>query len=64
MLELIIERWTNANGTTAFLWSAWDGGRRVAMGPGGYPDGEACEAEALAFCQRELGRRPDRVTRL
>ena len=64
MLEVVIERWTDAKGATGFLWSVWDQGRRLTMGPRSHPAAAVCEAEARAFCQSELGRQPDRVTRL
>ena len=63
MVEIVIERWTNPDRSVDFRWSAWRHGRRVRMG-GAHPTAEGSEAEARRFCLRELGREPDRVTRL
>lgn len=63
MIEIIIERWTQRDGRTDFMWSLWQGGKRAAIGQ---PTDSAEEAEALALdaCRRVLGRDPDRITRL
>lgn len=63
MLEVMIEQWRNADGTTDFLWSAWQNGQRVQMG-GPRDSADAAEREAVAWCLRGLGARPDEVTRL
>lgn len=63
MHEIIIERWNNRDGTQDHMWSLWHDGRRLEMG-GPHQTAAAAEAEALAHCQRSLGRHPDRVTRL
>ena len=64
MIEIVIERWTNAEGKTDFRWSVWSDGRRIQMGENVHSRANDCEAQAIEFCWRKLGRRPDRVTRL
>ncbi len=32
MIEIMIERWTNAEGETDFRWSVWAEGHRIQMG--------------------------------
>ena len=32
MIEIVIERWTNAEGETGFGWSVWSEGHRIQMG--------------------------------
>jgi len=61
--ELIIERWTNLNQSIDYRWSVWIDGRRVQMG-GPHKTADESEREGLAHCQRNLAKRPDRVTRL
>jgi hypothetical protein len=61
-MEVIIERWSGPDGT-AFHWSLWRDGKRVAMGPA-YGSAEGAEAAATAACIQEFGVRPDRVTTL
>ena len=63
MIEVIIERWVNPDGTTDFFWSVWRAGSRIEMG-GRHRSSEMAEAEATAHCLKSLGVRPDRVTRL
>ena len=64
MIEIVIERWTNAEGETDFRWSVWGEGCRIHMGKNTYSSTDDCEVEAVEFCWRELGRKPDKVTRL
>ncbi len=64
MIEIVIDRWTNAEGQTAFNWSVWSEGHRIEMGENTRRNAEDCEAEATEFCWRKLGRKPDKVTRL
>ena len=64
MIEIMIERWTNAEGETASNWSVWSEGHRIEMGKTTRRNAEDCEAEAVEFCWRKLGRKPDRITRL
>ncbi len=64
MIEIVIERWTNAEGETAFNWSVRGEGHRIQMGEITRRNAEDCEVEAVEFCWRKLGRKPDKVTRL
>ncbi len=64
MIEIMIERWTNAKGETDFRWSVWSNGSRIQSGPNLHSTVEDSEAEALEFCWRDLGHKPDKVTRL
>ena len=64
MIEIVIERWTNFEGETAFNWSVWGEGHRIQMGEITRRNAEDCEVEAVEFCWRKLGRKPDKVTRL
>jgi hypothetical protein len=63
MIEVIVERWIAADGKTDYLWSLWHVGKRIQMG-GSHDSADLAEAEARTFCQRNLGRPPDRITRL
>jgi len=63
VVEVIIERWDNADGSTNYLWSAWSEGRRIHMG-GQFDSAEAAEVEANLFCRRSFGADPDRTRRL
>ncbi|MFI4988485.1 MAG: hypothetical protein ACHQF3_13690 [Alphaproteobacteria bacterium] len=63
MIEVIIERWTQRDGHTDFLWSIWQDGKRTAMGDP-LASGETAETQALAACRRTFKREPDRVTKL
>ena len=63
MIEVMIERWTNPDGSIDRLWSLWRDGNRVKFGEK-HDDATTAETEALAFCRRALGVEPDRVTRL
>ncbi len=64
MIEVVIERWTNTEGETDFRWSVWSDGYRIQMGASPQSTAEDCEAQALEFCWRDLGQKPDKVTRL
>ncbi len=64
MIEVAIERWTGADGTTDYRWSVWRDGHRIAMGSTAFSSSDDCESEALDFCMKGLGRKPDKVTRL
>ncbi len=59
MIEIVIERWTNAEGKTGFRWSVWDEGHRIQMGENVHSRADDCEAQAVEFCWRKLGRKPD-----
>ncbi len=64
MIEIMIEGWANAEGKTDFRWSVWSDGFRIQIGPSLHATVEDSEAEALEFCWRDLGHKPDKVTRL
>lgn len=61
MIEVMIERWTQADGSEDWMWSIWSGGRRRHMGEAS-DSSEAAETEARAACHRLFGRGPDGVT--
>ena len=63
VIEVIIERWTQRDGTIDYLWSIWRDGKRAAMGEP-RRSADAAESEALESCRRSLHREPDRITRL
>ncbi|MDH3472298.1 MAG: hypothetical protein OEM59_01290 [Rhodospirillales bacterium] len=63
MIEVMIERWSNADGSTDHIWSLWRQGSRLQIG-NRHDTPEAAEVEARAFCLQALGSEPDRVTRL
>jgi hypothetical protein len=63
MIEIIIERWSQRDGRTDYLWSIWRDGKRTAMGEP-HKSAEAAEAEAREACRRSLQEAPDRITRL
>ena len=63
MIEIIIERWSNRDGTTDHLWTLWRDGSRLHLG-NRHDEAQSAENEAIAFCQQTLGQQPDRVTRL
>ncbi|MGF1609251.1 MAG: hypothetical protein ACFCUQ_07640 [Kiloniellales bacterium] len=62
-LEVIIERWNNADGSIDYLWSVWHAGRRVHMG-GKFPSADAAKSEAVTFCRASFGVAPERVREL
>jgi len=64
VIEVIIERWTNAKGETDYRWSVWAAGHRVHMGSTDHDNADTCETRALEFCWRALGKDPDKITRL
>jgi hypothetical protein len=63
MLELMIECWKDPASGESYRWSLWFDGKRVGMG-GPHKTVEESERDALAVCQRQLGRKPNRMTRL
>ncbi len=63
MIELIIETWSNLDGSSHYLWSAWRDGKRLEMS-GRIASAEAAESQGRLWCEKNLGRAPDRVTRL
>jgi len=64
VIEVVIERWSNADGSTDYRWSLWKDGRRLKMAATALPSAGECESEALADCRRSLNAVPDRVTHL
>lgn len=61
MIEVMIERWTQRDGSIDWLWSIWEDGERRHMG-GAHPSAETAEMEARAHCHRYMGGAPDDVT--
>ena len=64
MIEIVIERGTNAQGKTVFRWSVWSDGDQIEMAQNTHSDADDCEAEAVEFCWRTLGQKPDQITKL
>ncbi len=64
MIEVFIEHWTRPDSTTVHRWSVWQVGHRIEMGGKAFLDADDCETEALDFCVKALGKKPDKVTRL
>ncbi len=64
MIEVVIERLTGPYSTTEYRSSVWQAGHRIARGRKAFTDADDCEGEALEFCVRALGQKPDKVTRL
>ena len=63
MLEIIIERWDNADGSSSFFWSLWQSGRRIHIG-GKSSAAVDAKQEALAFCRDRFRAPPDRLREL
>jgi hypothetical protein len=63
MIELIIDSWSNLDGSSHYLWSVWRDGKRVEMS-GRIASAESAESLGRAWCEKTVGRPPDRVTRL
>lgn len=61
MIEVMIERWSQRDGSVDWLWSIWRDGEREHMG-GAHDSPESAEMEARAACHRRLGCGPDNVT--
>lgn len=61
MIEVVIERWSQRDGRTDFMWSLWQDGQRAAMSQP-HSTAEAAEAEAREVCRRILRCDPDRGT--
>jgi hypothetical protein len=64
VVEIVIERWTNPDGSMDFRWSLWRAGHRLRMGDDVHATSECCEKDAREYCARGLGVGPDRITRL
>ncbi len=63
MIELVVETWSNLDGSSHHLWSIWRDGKRVQMS-GRIPRPDSAEAQGRAWCEANLGQAPDRITRL
>ena len=61
MIQIIVERWSQRDGSVDWLWSIWQAGERKHMG-GALKDAESAEMEARAVCHQYLGQPPDDVT--
>ncbi len=64
MIEVIIELWTGPDSTTVHRWSVWLDSYRIEVGRKAFTDADDCETEALEFCVKALGKKPDKVARL
>ena len=63
MIELIIEKWGNLDGTASYLWSVWRDGKRIEMS-GQIANADNAESQGRLWCERSLSQAPDRITRL
>ncbi len=63
MLEVMIERWSNAVGSIDYRWSVWRDGSRLGMG-GPHATADAAEAEAREMCRVRLGGEPQSLVQL
>lgn len=63
MLEVMIEKWSNRDGSADYLWSLWQDGKRVTMG-GHFDNADAAVAAARRYCGEQFGREPDRMTHI
>jgi hypothetical protein len=61
MIQIIIERWSQRDGSVDWLWSIWQDGARKNMG-GAHDDAASAEMEARAACHQHFGQPPDDVT--
>ncbi len=61
MVEIMIERWQQRDGSIDWLWSIWKDGQRKHMG-GAHDSAESAEMDARAACHRFIGQAPDQVT--
>jgi hypothetical protein len=63
MIELIIERWSDPDGSSHYLWSVWRDGKRLEMSRR-IASAEGAETLGRSWCEQTIGSPPDRVTRL
>ena len=63
MIELMIEQWSHPDGSIHYLWSVWQGGKRIGIGEGA-PTAEAAERAGRQWCLQTIDQPPGRVTRL
>ncbi|MEE2996711.1 MAG: hypothetical protein VX700_06150 [Pseudomonadota bacterium] len=61
MIEVMIERWSQRDGSTEWLWSIWQDGERKHMG-GAHVDADTAEKDARAACRQMYGKIPDDIT--
>lgn len=61
MIEIMIERWSQRDGSVDWHWSIWRDGVRRHMGQA-HASAEEAEMDARAACQRLMGSAPDTVT--
>ena len=62
-LEVMIEKWSQRDGSDDYLWSLWQDGKRVTMG-GHFDSADAAETAARLFCRQNLGAEPAKITRI
>ncbi len=63
MIEIVIERSSNAEGETTFHWSVWEDDQKIETGKTTHFSTTECESTAVEFCQHTLGFRPEKVSR-
>jgi len=63
MLEIVIDRSSNAEGETTYSWSVWNGDQQIEEGRTTHFSSADCEASATEFCRLALGFRPDKIIR-
>ena len=61
MIQIIVERWSQRDGSVDWLRSIWQDGERKQMG-GAHDDAGSAKMEARAACQQSFGQLPDDVT--
>ncbi len=61
MIEIMIEQWSQRDGSVDWMWSIWSDGQRRHMG-GSHDSAESAEMEARAACHKLLGAQPYEVT--
>lgn len=62
LIEIVIERSTNAEGELTYRWSVWNGDERMELGRTTHFSPAECESSAAEYCWRALGFKPDKVT--
>ncbi len=60
MIEVMIESWSQRDGSTDWLWSIWENGERKHMG-GTQTTAASAEMDAHAACMKYFGKSPDEV---
>jgi hypothetical protein len=63
LVELMIEQWSQPDGSIQYLWSVWQQGKRIGLGEGA-PTVDAAEKAGRQWCVETTARPPDRITRL